>query len=97
MTFETRTRMGGLKDWSMDVEFYQDYADNNLDETLFAIVGSTVALIVRPTTAAASAGNPAYTGTGIMESYQPIAGEVGTLAMTTVRFVAAGDLTRALA
>jgi hypothetical protein len=97
MTNETRTRTGGLKDWTLDVEWYQDYADNHLDETLFNAIGTGVALVVRPTTAAAAATNPQYSGTGLLESYNPVAGEVGTMAMTPTRFSAASDLARAVA
>jgi hypothetical protein len=77
-------RLGGLKDWSASIDFAQDYAAAQVDATMFPLVGSTFAVEIRPTSGARSATNPAYTGTGILESYQPIGGSVGDEATTTV-------------
>lgn len=93
----TRARKGGLKDWSMTIEFLQDFAAGEVDATLFGLVGTTFTVEVRPTSAARSATNPGYTGTGILESYPPLGNAVGEMAMTTVTIQAAGDLSRATA
>ena len=90
-----RSRIGGLKDWSMQIEFFQDYAAGKVDATLFSLVGSTFAVEVRPDSAAASATNPKYTGTGILESYQPVGGTVGENLMAPVSIQGVGALTRA--
>ncbi len=93
----TRQRLGGLKDWSMEIEFYQDYAAGEVDATLFALVGTTFTAEVRPTSAARSATNPGYNGTGILESYAPLSGEIGAMAMAPVTIQAAGTLSRSTA
>ena len=31
----SHARIGGLKDWSLDIEFHQDFAASNLDSILF--------------------------------------------------------------
>lgn len=80
----SRSRIGGLKDWSMTVEFFQDYASNKVDQTLFSLVGTIFAVEVRPTTASRSATNPGYTGNVILESYQPVGGTVGENLMAPV-------------
>jgi hypothetical protein len=87
MTKNSRQRIGGLKDWSADVEFYQDHAAGEVDATLFGVVGSQIACEFRPTSAARGATNPGYTGNGIIESYEPVAGAVGENAMTRIRIV----------
>ncbi len=92
----TRSSKGGLKDWTMSVEFHQDYAASNVDATIFSLVGVTTAIIVRAdNTAGVSATNPNYTGTGIVENYQPVAGAVGDLAAVPISIKAASTLTRA--
>lgn len=97
MTNETRTKTGGLKDWSLTVEMYQDWS-GSVDSTLFSRVGaSTCAVILRPTTAAASTANPQNSGTALFEGYSPISGSVGELPMISLKFSAAGDLSRATA
>lgn len=94
----TRNRIGGLKDWSIEVEMYQNFAAASVDATLFGLVGTTFSVIVRADKSdAVSATNPNYTGTGILESYPPIGGGVGEVAMTSVTIQAAGALTRATA
>lgn len=94
----TRSKLGGLKDWSLQLEFNQDFAAANVDATLFPLVGSTFTVIVRPIKATVvGTTNPNYTGTGILESYPPFGGGVGDLATTSVSIQAAGTLTRATA
>lgn len=91
----THQRIGGLKDWSVSIEFAQDYAASKVDATLFSSVGSTVSFVGKPTSGAVSATNPSFTGTALVESYQPINGSVGELATASVSLPAAGDLARA--
>jgi hypothetical protein len=91
----THVRLGGLKDWSLDVSFRQDFAAASVDATLFPLVGTTFAIELRPTSGAVSSTNPKYTGTGILESYSPLGGSVGDEAGAAVTIQAAGDLSRA--
>ena len=95
----TKSNKGGLKDWSLDVTFHQDYAASSVDATLFPLVGSTFAVVVKPTSGAVSATNPSYSATGILESYTPMGGGVGELAETSAAIKPANhtDLTRATA
>ena len=93
---DTREALGGLKNWSMDVSFAQDFASGQVDATLFSIVGSQVAIILRAdNTAGVGATNPNYTGTGLITSYSPIGNSVGDLAVSPVTIKSAGTLTRA--
>lgn len=93
-----RSRIPGLKDWDFDVEFFQDYAASAVDATLFSLVGAApFAVEIRGDGAAVSATNPKYTGNATLESYQPVAGEVGQNQMAPTRFLGVGTLTRATA
>lgn len=93
----THSRLGGLKDWSADIEFNQDFAAGNVDATLFPIVGTVVTVEFRPTSGARSGTNPGYTGSALVASYQPFGNSVGEAARARCRLMAAGTLTRATA
>lgn len=90
-----RSRIGGLKDWSVDLEFNQDFAASMVDVTLFPLLGTVVTVKVRPTTAAISATNPEYSGSVLVSEYNPLDGSVGDLATTSVSWPGAGTLARA--
>lgn len=91
----TRNKLGGLKDWSMELEFNQDHAAANVDATLFPLVGTSFTVILRPTASAVSATNPNFTGTALLESYTPLTGPVGDVSTASVTLQGSGDLTRA--
>jgi hypothetical protein len=91
---DTHLMKGGLKNWSMDIEFSQDYAAANVDATLFPLVGAEFTVAVQPTSGAISATNPSYGGTGILESYTPIGGSIGELLVAPITIQAAGTLVR---
>lgn len=97
-TSGTRSNRPGLKNWSIDAEFLQDYAAGAVDATLFPLVGAAAfAIEVRPTSAAVSVTNPKYTGNAVLETYPPLTGEVGVLGTVSASFRSGGGspLTRA--
>ncbi len=92
----TRIMRAGLKNWSMDVEFNQDYAAGEVDATLFALVGAAgFTAVLRPNQAAVSTTNPSFTGTAILESYQPVGGSVGDPHTAPITLQSSGTLVRA--
>ena len=91
---DTRNKIAGLKDWSLSVELNADYANGLLDSILFPLLGTEVAVLVRPDAGAVSTSNPEFGGQAAFESYPPIGGGVGELAATSISLQAAGDLTR---
>ena len=94
----SKARIAGLKDWSIDVEFAQDYAAASVDATLFPLVGgAAVTIEIRPTSAVVSATNPKFTGSVLLTDYAPAGGGIGDLATTKATFQGTGDLTRAVA
>jgi hypothetical protein len=94
MTDTYKDKLPGMTDWSVTVEFAQDYVAGSVDATLFPLLGTSVALTIRPTQAAAGADNPEFTGNGIMESYTPLDGKVSDLNSNKVTFQGAGALSR---
>ena len=93
----TRVRKGGLKDWSIDVNWHQDFAAGAVDATLFSLVGTTVCVEMRPQNICSTAINPIFSGIGVIESYNPMGGSVGALLDAPTTIQSAGDLSRATA
>jgi hypothetical protein len=94
MTAEGLQRLKGLQDWSMDVEFAQDFAAAKVNATIVKKMNSTApqaTVSFRPTTAAAGAANPEYRGEGIVFEYTPASGSVGDLAVASISIRAAAD------
>ena len=93
----TRVNAGGFKTWQVEATFNGDHAALSVDDVLFDIVGTTVPIVIRPTSDVIGATNPEFQGTGLVTSYQPFGGEAGSNAEATMTVVSAGDLVRAVA
>ena len=94
-TFQSNA--AGLATWSVTIEFLQDYAASKVDATLEGElgIGNSTALIFFPSGSSIGVTNPKYSGTGVLESYNPISGSVGDQALATATFQSASALTRA--
>lgn len=89
-----RSRIGGLKDWSVAVEFNSDFAASAVDTTLFPLLGTVVEVKIRPTSGAISSTNPEYVGNVLISQVNPMDNAVGDLATVSVTWPGAGTLTR---
>jgi len=92
-----RTRIGGLRDASVSLDFMQDFGAGSVDALLFPLLGSTVAIKISPTSTAVSATNPQYEFNALVTQYSPYAGAVGDLATLSVSWPVDGAVTRATA
>lgn len=90
------SRIGGLKDGELAIEWNQDFAAAQVDATIFPILGSVVTFEVRPTSGARSSTNPAYTGSVLISDYSPLDGKVGDLAVNGSTWKTTGTITRAV-
>ncbi len=88
----------GLRQDSIDLEFYQDLAALSVDVTLNTYLGSTsgATLVIQSSGSTVSTTNPKWTVTAAPLSYQPINASVGEASTTTVTFkpVAGQSITR---
>lgn len=92
----SRTRLGGLLDWTLTVNFRQNFAASGLDSVLFPLVGTSVAIILREDNSdGIGAGNPNFTGNAILETYPIFGNSVGEVGSTSVVFSGNGALARA--
>ncbi len=90
-----RSRLGGLKDWSISIEFNQDFAASGVDQTLWALLNTVTAVIYNPAGSTTSTTNPRYSGNVLVSDYSPMDGSVGDLATVSVSWNASGALARA--
>jgi len=90
-----RSKIGGLLDGSISIEFNQDFAAGEADASFFSILGTVVTFEIRPDSDAASATNPKYTGSVLINDYSPVANGVGDLATLSVTWPTTGTITRA--
>ncbi len=86
---QAMARLSGLKDASVDLEFVTDFADNAIDEIMFAWFngGTEIFLSVAPEGGTEATTNPEYVGTFTCFSYTPIGGTVGDAAAATANFM----------
>ena len=96
-----KTRVAGLQDNSVTLEFHQDFAASNVEATLNTIgsslLGTTTTVVVLPTSSAVGATNPSYTFTALCSEWTPINGSVGELATVSVTWPITGAITKAVA
>ena len=89
-----RTRIGGLKDWTLTMDFRQDFDAAALDATVWGLLGTSVPMVLRGDSGARGADNPEYGGNLILESYPILGNAVGEIAGGSLTFQGNGALTR---
>lgn len=98
----SRTRVAGLRDNQITLEFNQDFASGALETLIYPSdastkIGTAVAMEVRPTSAAASTTNPKYTFNALITEWQSVSGSIGELATVSVTWPISGAVTKATA
>jgi hypothetical protein len=91
-----KTRVAGLQDNSVTLEFHQDYASSNVEATIYPLLGSTTTILVSPTSTV-SATSPSYSFTALVSEWTPLNGGVGELATASVTWPISGAITKAFA
>lgn len=94
---EWRSRVGGLKQASLTLEFHQDFGSASVDQSLWPLLNTLATVVVKPTSGTATATNPSYTAVCLVNQYQPFASSVGDLATLSVTWPISGTVTRATA
>lgn len=88
----------GLKDATVEVEYYQGYGAAEVDAVHDPLSSSTTPFTVkiRATTGAITTTNPEWQMSALLYDYSPMAGSVGDANTTTVSYANAGSgITRA--
>lgn len=96
-----RTRVAGLQDNSLTLEFNQDFAAGGPEISINALgsslVGTTTTVVIKPTSSAVSVNNPSYTLTALVTEWQVLSGAVGELATVSTTWPITGVITKAVA
>jgi hypothetical protein len=93
----SKTRVAGLSDNSVTLEFFQDFAASSVEATIFPLIGSTTTVVVQPASTSTTTTNPTYTFTALVSEWQPLKGGIGQLATASVTWPISGAITKAVA
>lgn len=85
--------IAGLKGGSMTVTLMDDFADNSVDEDIFGILGTVVAVTAKPTASAISDTNPEFQFSALVTNWN-FGGGVGELAEKSFTWPITGAVTR---
>ena len=91
------TRVAGLKEGSLTLNFNQDYAASAVDATLWPTLGTNATVVIKPTSSAVGSANPSYTVTCLVTDLTPVSGQIGDLATFSVTWPTNGTVSRATA
>ena len=85
----------GRKNFSLNIEFLDDFAASKTDVTLSAafFAGTAVAFTLKPTSGTISSTNPEYQG-NVLPNASPVGGSAGDLLVKSVTLKGTGTLTR---
>ena len=90
-----RSRISGLRDASISLDFHQDFGATAVDATLYPLLGSEATVVVVPTTASIGSTNPGFSAVYLVTEYSPFDSSVGDLATLSVSWpIASGTVTR---
>ena len=84
----------GLKEFSVTMDFNQDFAVGGFDALMAPLFGTKVALVVRADSAVIGTANPERRGMVIISGYPIIDGSVGDLLSGSLTLQGSGPLTR---
>jgi hypothetical protein len=82
----------GLEASSITIDFFNDEATAKTLQTLNATLGTNTVVTVKQTSAAASASNPLYTMTCLVNNITPINGAVGDISIQSVTWNVSGTI-----
>lgn len=85
--------IGGLKSGTLQLNFMDDVADNDVDEELWALLGTVVTFTAKPIGGTTGSSIPEYQGSVLITSHS-IGGGVGELASKSLTFPTSGAITR---
>lgn len=87
------TRVGGLGDHSVSLEFHEDFAAGEVNATIAPLAGETTTVSVKPVNATTSATNPIWSMTVLVNDWPLLDGAVGDLATASITWPVSGEVT----
>ena len=89
-----RTRIGGLKDGSVKIDFNQDFAAGAVEATLYPLLGTIATVTMLPTSGSATATNPQYAVPCLVTQNMPVNGQIGDLSTLSVTWPTSGTVVK---
>jgi hypothetical protein len=89
-----RTRVAGLADNQVTIEFFQDFGSGLLESIIYPTIGTSAAMIIKPVAGSTTATNPQYAFNALVSEWQPLSGAVGELATASVTWPISGAITK---
>ena len=89
-----RTRVAGLADNQVTVEFFQDFGSGLLESIIYPTIGTSAAMVIKPVAGSTTATNPQYAFNALVSEWQPLSGAVGELATASVTWPISGAITK---
>jgi len=89
------TRIAGLGDHSLSLDFHEDFAASEVYATISPLIGSTTAVTVKPVNETTAATNPQFSATVLVTEWPLLSGSVGDLASASVTWPVSGAITTA--
>jgi len=91
-----KKRVAGLADNSISIDFMQDYGSSSVEATIYPLLGTAAAIVIKPVAGTTTATNPQYTVSAVVSEWQPLKGQIGALATASVTWPISGAITKAL-
>lgn len=92
----SRTYAIGFKNWTVTISFYDDFADNDINELMFSWWGTSQTIEITKADTTVSATNPKFSGTVIFQNVPLFNASVGVVSGGQVTLQGSGTLTRAV-
>jgi hypothetical protein len=89
-----RTRIAGLRDGSVQIDFNHDYAAANVEATLYPLLGTIATVVMVPTSGTVTATNPQYSVACLVSQHSPISAQIGDLSTFSVTWPTSGTVTK---
>lgn len=89
-----KTRIAGLADNSVTLEFHQDFASGSVESIIYPLLGTAVTIKVKPVATTVAATNPQYAFSALVSEWTPLNGAVGELATASVTWPISGAITK---
>jgi len=92
-----KTRIAGLADNSVSLEFHQDFASGSVESIIYPLLGTAITIKVKPNADTVTATNPQYAFSALISEWTPLNGAVGELATASVTWPISGVITKTTA
>ena len=86
--------IAGLAANSVSFEFHQDFQAGSVEATIYPLLGTASACIIKPIDTTVGASNPQYSFNVLIAEWTPLNATAGDLTTATVTWPISGDITK---